>query len=205
MKKLRLGIFATALALLTFSTACFGDTFTHRQRGEVVHGYAVGQAEGVEVVVHTEEKGVVRLNLAEWEAAADRLGRNNKVIILTIDNEMMFEIETEALERALGAAVEQGPLFILLEIDTPGGRTDLVRRICGAIADTGGCEVVAFVNGGPYGGAISAGAAAALSRRGGDVGRHPVRCNWIDVLRAGPGDGPVPHWRGDGVCLCPQG
>ncbi len=163
MKKLRLPTFATALALLTFSTACFGDTFTHRQRGEVVHGYAVGQAEGVEIVVHTEEKGVVRLNLAEWEVTADRLGRNNKVIILTIDNEMMFEIETEALEQALGAVSKEGPLFILFEIDTPGGRTDLVQRICGAIADAGGCEVVAFVNGGPYGGAISAGAAAALA------------------------------------------
>jgi len=128
-----------------------------------VHGYAVGQAEGVEIVVHTEEKGVVRLNLAEWEVTADRLGRNNKVIILTIDNEMMFEIETEALEQALGAVSKEGPLFILFEIDTPGGRTDLVQRICGAIADAGGCEVVAFVNGGPYGGAISAGAAAALA------------------------------------------
>jgi membrane-bound ClpP family serine protease len=163
MKKLQRAIFATALALLTINTAGFGDTFTHRLRGEVVHGYAVGQAEGVEVVVHTEEKGVVRLNLAEWEVAADRLGRNNKVIILTIDNELMFEIETEALEQALGSAAQQGPLFILLEIDTPGGRTDLVQRICGAVADTGGCEVVGFVNGGPYGGAISAGAAAALA------------------------------------------
>lgn len=163
MKKLLLVISAAALVLLTLSAAGFGDTFTHRQRGEVLHGYVVGEPEGVEVVVHTKEKGVVRLNLVEWEVAADRLGRNNKVIILTIDNEIMLEIETEAMEKALAEAAEEGPLFILLEMDTPGGRTDLVQRICGAIAGTGSCEVVGFVNGGPYGGAISAGAAAALA------------------------------------------
>jgi membrane-bound ClpP family serine protease len=163
MKKLWWLIFGISFAWLAFCAACFGDTFTHRQRGEVVHGYAIGETDGVEIIVQTEEKGVVRLNLAEWEATADRLGRNNKVIILAIDNEMMLEIETQALEQAIGVASKEGPLFILLEIDTPGGRTDLVQRICGAIASTGGCEVVAFVNGGPYGGAISAGAAAALA------------------------------------------
>ncbi|UCF44125.1 MAG: hypothetical protein JSV99_04170 [Planctomycetota bacterium] len=163
MKKLSLLTLTVSLALLSLSRVCFGDTFKQRAGADVLHGYAVGQAEGIKTIVHTQERGVLELNLAEWEVIADRLGRNDKVIILTIDNEMMFDIETEAMERALGEAARQGPLFILLEVDTPGGRTDLVQRICGAIGDTGGCEVVGFVNGGSYGGAISAGAAAALA------------------------------------------
>ncbi|UCC23283.1 MAG: hypothetical protein JSW23_04310 [Planctomycetota bacterium] len=163
MRKLLLLASMASLALLSPGGACFGDTFRHRQRDEVLHGYAVGEADGVETMVHTAEKGVLKLNLAEWEVVADRLGRNNKVIILTIDDDMMFEIETQALEEAVGAAAREGPLFILLEIDTPGGRTDLVQRMCGAIVGTGTCEVFAFVKGGPNGGAISAGAAVALA------------------------------------------
>lgn len=163
MKKLLLLVLMMPLALLNPGGACFGDTFRHRQRDEVLHGYAVGEADGVETMVHTAEKGVLKLNLAEWEVAADRLGRNNKVIILTIDDAMVLGIETEALESAIVATVREGPLFILLEIDTPGGRTDLVQRMCGAIVGTGSCEVIAFIKGGPNGGAISAGAAVALA------------------------------------------
>jgi hypothetical protein len=163
MKKLLLLALTVSLAWLSVGRVCLGDTFRHRQRDEVLHGYAVGEAEGIRTIVRTEEKGVSELNLAEWEVSADRLGRNNKVIILTIDNEMIFEIETQAAEQAIEAAAKEGPLFILLEIDTPGGRTDLVQRICGTIVGTGSCEVVAFVKGGPNGGAISAGAAVALA------------------------------------------
>jgi membrane-bound ClpP family serine protease len=163
MKKLLLLASMVSLAWLSLGPACLGDTLRHRQRDEVLHGYAVGEAEGIRIIVHTEEKGVLELNLAEWEVSADRLGRNNKVIILTIDGEMIFEIETQAAEQAIEAAAKEGPLFILLEMDTPGGRTDLVQRICGRIIGTGSCEVVAFVKGGPNGGAISAGAAVALA------------------------------------------
>jgi membrane-bound ClpP family serine protease len=51
----------------------------------------------------------------------------------------------------------------LFEIDTPGGRGDLTRRICGAITQIMNCPTVAFVKGGKYGGALSAGAAVALA------------------------------------------
>jgi hypothetical protein len=51
----------------------------------------------------------------------------------------------------------------LLEIDTPGGRGDLAQRICGAITQLKDCPVVAFIKGGRYGGALSAGAAVALA------------------------------------------
>jgi membrane-bound ClpP family serine protease len=51
----------------------------------------------------------------------------------------------------------------LVEIDTPGGRVDYAMRMCTAITRTDKCKVVAFIKGGQYGGAISAGSAVALS------------------------------------------
>lgn len=149
--------------LLAFSLACFADTFTHRQSGEVLHGYISGQSEDSEAIANTKEKGQVRLDMAQWQIVTDRLGRGNKVIVLTIEDEIGFEIETRALEREVARLSDEGPLFILFEMDTPGGRGDLTQRICGAITQLKNCPTVAFVNGGRYGGALSAGAAVALA------------------------------------------
>jgi hypothetical protein len=162
-KKSQVKILAAFLVPLAFSLACFADTFTHRQTGEVLHGYIAGQTKDGKAIVVTKEKGQVELNLAQWQIVTDRQGRNNKIIILTIDDEIMFEIETQALEGEVAKLSSEGPLFILFEIDTPGGRGDLTRRICGAITQLNNCPTVAFVKGGKYGGAISAGAAVALA------------------------------------------
>ena len=162
-KKSQVKILAAFLVLLAFSLACFADTFTHRQTGEVLHGYIAGQAEDGETIASTKEKGQVWLDLAQWQIVTDRLGRNNKVIVLTIEDEIGLEIETQALEREVAKLSNEGPLFILFEIDTPGGRGDLTQRICGAITQLEGCPTVAFVKGGKYGGALSAGAAVALA------------------------------------------
>lgn len=163
MKKLQAKILAASLALSAFSLTCFADTFTNHQTGEVLHGYLAGQAENGETIVSTKEKDQVKLDLAQWQVVTDRLGRNNKVIILTIDDEIEYEIETQALEQEVAKLPSEGPLFILFEIDTPGGRGDLTQRICGAITQIKGCPTVAFVKGGKYGGALSAGAAVALA------------------------------------------
>jgi hypothetical protein len=53
----------------------------------------LGEAEETKTVVHTEEKGVFELNPAEREVRADRLGGNNKVIVLIIGDNLVFEIE----------------------------------------------------------------------------------------------------------------
>lgn len=151
------------LVLCFFCLSCFSDTFTHRERGEVLHGYATSRTDGGKTVVHTEEKGEIKLNLIEWQVIADRLGRNNKVVVLTLDEEIAFEIETSAMEQAIAKVSDEGPLFILLEIDTPGGRDDLTYRICGALLQSWSCPVVAFIKGGRYGGALSAGVAVALA------------------------------------------
>ena len=163
MKRLHATFFAVLLVLFAFGRACPADTFVHRQTDEVLHGYTTSQVEDGKTTVHTRQKGKIELNLAEWKVTPDRSGRNSEVIILPVNGNIMLQIETEALMDAIDKAVNSGPLFILLEIDTPGGRIDYTRRICGAIAQTGACQVVAFVRGGQYGGAISAGAAVAFA------------------------------------------
>jgi len=155
--------FLASITALVCISACFADTFMHRRTGEVLHGYATSRTQDGNTIVHTQEKGPTGLNLVEWQIATDSRGRNHKVIVFNLDDEIALEIETVAFERALVTAADEGPLFILLEINTPGGRKDLTNRLCGAIMGTRNCPVIAFVKTGTYGGAISAGAAVALA------------------------------------------
>ncbi len=139
------------------------DTFTNRSTGQVLHGYAVSAGRDGKTLVQTVEKGPVELNLAAWSVVYDRHGRKNTVVVLPIDGAISTEIQTDALIEALRRACRQGPLLVLIEIDTPGGRVDYTRRMCGAIAETRACRVFALITNGRYGGAISAGAAVALA------------------------------------------
>jgi membrane-bound ClpP family serine protease len=163
MRLPRAAILTASFAVVAFASVCLSDTFVHRRTRERLHGYATRQTEDGNTVMHTREKGRTGLNLTEWDITADRLGRNNKVVVLTLDGKIMLQMGTEALVEAIAEASDRGPLFILLEIDTPGGRTDYTRQICGAITRGSNCPVVAFVKGGKYGGAISAGAAVAFA------------------------------------------
>ncbi|MFA5554757.1 MAG: hypothetical protein WCZ89_02380 [Phycisphaerae bacterium] len=152
----------TALVFLSAGLA-WADTFTEMQTKEVLHGYATGEYENGRAVVMTAQKGRVTLNLAQWQVSRDRKGRNNKVFVFSIDGGIMYEIETAAFEQALKQAASQGPLFILIEIDTPGGRIDLARRICAAISDISNCQIIGYVKSGENGGALSAGAAVSFA------------------------------------------
>ena len=162
-RRLRAGILAVLLPVFVLSATCRADTFTNRQSGEVLHGFATLLVKDNKAVVRTQEKGLIELNLVEWSVVPDKIGRNNKVVVLTLEGPIMYEIETAAFERAIEQAVHEGPLFILLQIDTPGGRTDYAQRICSAISNTAHCPVIGYVKGGQFGGAISAGVAIALA------------------------------------------
>jgi len=156
-------VITVLVLLLVAGRICPADTFTNIKTGEILHGYATTQTVDNLTVVQAAGKDKVNLNLADWIVTADRNGRNNTVIVLSLDRMIMYEIETAVLEEALAAAVDTGPLFILLEIDTPGGRVDLAQRIAAAINKTKHCQVISYVKGGENGGAISAGVAVALA------------------------------------------
>jgi len=161
MEKFRRIALLICVAVFSADSVCVADTFTNRKSGEVLHGYATSKTQNGKKAVHTQFKGVVDINPADWRITADRLGRNNKVIVLTINSDIMRAIETDALIEAITKASDQGPLLILIEMDTPGGRTDYARRICTTIANS--CTVVAFIKAGKYGGAMSAGTAIAFA------------------------------------------
>ena len=182
MKKLETAFTLALASIILFAGVCLADTFTNRQTSEILHGYITSRSPGsaqsarrdssspkaaeaddAPISVFTQEKGLLKLNLKEWEIKRDNLGRNNKVIVVPVDDAIMYEIETEAFEKAIAESSQEGPLLILVEIDTPGGRVDLAQRMCTAITKGADCNVIAFVKGGKYGGAISAGAAVALS------------------------------------------
>jgi membrane-bound ClpP family serine protease len=139
------------------------DTFVNSQTGQTYHGYATGNENAGLSDVNTVEQGIVKLNLSQFKKTRDRAGRNNTVAVLTIPQEIVLGMETNAFEKAVKEAASKGPLFILLEIDSPGGRVDLTKRMCSAIIETSNCDIYAYVKGGDSGGAYSAAAAISLA------------------------------------------
>lgn len=149
--------------LLLLSLSVFADTFKHKSKDTVYHGYATGQMnDGINVVM-TQEKGQITINLAEYEVEPDSTGRNPFISLLSISGQIALEYETKVFEESIVEEVAKGPLLILIEIDTPGGRVDLAEQICAAINEINYCQTVAFIKGGENGGAFSAGAAVSLA------------------------------------------
>jgi membrane-bound ClpP family serine protease len=152
------------ITCLLITVYCAADTFTNRKTGEVIQGYATQEKRGSETLVRFGDKQATQyLNLIDYDIKWDTSGRRNQIIILPIKDSIELECETKAFEKVLKNASNQGPLLILIEIDTPGGRGDLMRRICDTIISADNCRTAAFVSGGEYGGAYSAGAIIAIA------------------------------------------
>jgi hypothetical protein len=140
------------------------DTFIHlTDKNIVFRGYVIEADENGLANVQTQEAGVQTLRLSDFKILSNQEGRNRIVPVLTIRDEIAYEIETAAFEAALQKEARQGPLFILIEIDTPGGRVDLTQRLCAAISELRYCPTVAFIKGEKNLGAYSAGTAVALA------------------------------------------
>lgn len=152
------------IACLLITVPCTADTFTNRKTNEVFQGYATQKKRGSKTLVRIGDKQAPEyLDLVDYDIEWNPSGRRNQIIILPIKNEIKLECETKAFENAIKKSSNQGPLLILIEIDTLGGRKELMGRICDAIITADNCRIVAFVSGGKYGGAYSAGAIIALA------------------------------------------
>ncbi len=163
-KNLRMQVIKfVSISLFVVGSTSLADTFTNPQTDEILHGYATSKTENGKTLVQTKQKGLTPLNLNQWKVTPDSIGRNNEVVVFSLDNQISLELEAKAFADALNKAADNGPLFALLEIDTPGGRIDLAQKICATITETTNCKVITFVTGGKYGGAISAGAAVAFA------------------------------------------
>ena len=160
----RHAMWAFVFIALLFSTVSLADTFKNTKTDDVLHGYLTSKVVSGKTEAVTQEKGIVMINTMKWELTADRKGRNNKVIVIVYEGPMVRQIETDALKKALVESADAGPLFILLELDTPGGRTDFARDVASAIHTVRKkCPVITYVKSEKQGGAISAGVAVALS------------------------------------------
>jgi membrane-bound ClpP family serine protease len=151
-----------ALLILTVGMTR-ADTFSPKSGGSPLHGYMTSKTEGSQTVVVTQEKGSVSLNLSDYKIQPDTQGRQPNIALVSILNEIDLEMETAAFEKGLVEEADRGPLFILIEIDTPGGRVDLVKRICSTLSTIKYCPTVAYIRGGQHGGAYSGGAVLAMA------------------------------------------
>jgi ATP-dependent protease ClpP protease subunit len=140
----------------------FADTIVNNKTGETYHGYLTGAESGGIFDANTTEKGIIKINLSEFTVTRDTKGRNNSFALIEV-SDIMAGMETTAFEALLKKTVAAGPLFILLEIDSPGGRVDLCKRMCAAVKDCKYCDVYAYIDGGKNGGAYSAAAVLSMA------------------------------------------
>lgn len=151
------------LLIMAFQTFSLADTFTHKTKDIIYHGYTTQTLiEGKNVII-TQEKGTIEINSAEYNIEYNIVGRNNFVSLLSIIDEIISDYETQAFEEAIVEEADKGSLFILIEIDTPGGSVELCKRLCAAITSLHFCPTSVYIKGGKNGGAFSAGAAVSLA------------------------------------------
>ncbi len=154
---------AVLILVMSVSANCFADTFVDQQSGETFNGYILQKKNAGKTQVAIENKSPQYLDLSRYQITRNALGRKNKVYTFSITNPIDLECEVDAFEKSLVLAANQGPLLILINIDAPGGKPDLVRRICAAIIQADNCETAAFINGGKFGGVFSTAAIVALA------------------------------------------
>jgi len=152
--------------LLLWAGLCRADTFTHLKTGETFDGYATNIRKGQRTLVRVSAGKANRpryVDLGDYDVQWNFQGRKEQLVVLPVTETIAVSGEVEAFEREIDLAANRGPLLIIVEIDVPGGRAGLARRMCNAITATGNCRTVAFISGGENGGAYSAGALIALA------------------------------------------
>jgi hypothetical protein len=153
------------LFAILFWFACGGqaDTFINRKTGEQFDGYATKIVSGTKMAVRsTTREGIRYIEPSEYDVNYSPTGRRRQIFVIELNEPLLLECETEAFEKAVKTSENQGFLAIVVKIDTLGGRVDLMKRYCAAIASVGLTPVISVVCGGKNGGAYSAGAIVAI-------------------------------------------
>lgn len=140
----------------------FGDTFKNTKSGESFVGYPTDTVVGEKTKVMTPD-GEKLVNLTEYDVTYDYNGRNAMIPVLSIPDAIMLQMETDAFIEAMKEEANKGPYFVLIEIDSPGGRVDYTKLLCDALINLKHCKTVAYITGGSTGGAYSAAAIVSLA------------------------------------------
>jgi membrane-bound ClpP family serine protease len=142
------------------------DTFKHRSSGEEFDGFATQKSMRGKTRVYSEQKkGFETIDLTDYEITYNHKGRRNNAVVIPITQQQVLLSQAVSLKLAtiIAEASNKGPLFIVIQIDSPGGRGEYMKNICTAITQTTNCPVIAWVNGERFGGAYSAAAGVAAS------------------------------------------
>lgn len=142
------------------------DTFRNRETGEEFYGFRTQkQGQGKVIVYHTEEKKMIPIEESKYEITLDSLGRRNSIIRIQIvhPDVLLSKVVSERIAQSIIEASNSGPQFIVIEIDSPGGRGEYMRIIASAIEQTTNAPVVAYIPGGVHAGAYSSAAVIAMA------------------------------------------
>lgn len=157
-----LGILALALVAQTG----FTDTFVHKDTGATFNGFVTQSTVAGETrVYNSEEKKFIPIDLGDYEITMNAEGRRQNVILVPITQPeaLMSQNVAQQIAEAIVDASNAGPLAILVQIDSPGGRGEYMKIISSAIAGTNNVPIAAFISGGTYGGAYSSAAVVAIA------------------------------------------
>lgn len=154
------------LLLCVFVGASLGDTFKHKETGEIFNGFVTQKSTaGMTRVYNSTQKKFVPVNLNEYEVTLNAEGRRQNVVLVPIlqAEVLMSQTVAEQVAQTIVDASNAGPLAVIIQIDSPGGRGEYMRTIAAAITQANHCPMIAYISGGTYGGAFNAAAIVALS------------------------------------------
>jgi len=92
-----------------------------------------------------------------------KANRPKLVCFAQISGPIESDLMVTAVRRSCAEAVRRKAHTVVFEIDTPGGRLDLMLEIASLIERLAPIPTIAYVSGGPSGGAYSAGAVLAIA------------------------------------------
>ncbi|MHC4881416.1 MAG: NfeD family protein [Planctomycetota bacterium] len=147
-------------------SAVTADTFKHKESGESFSGFVTQKTAGNQTLVYNDDESkMMPVVLSDYEIVYNVKGRRGGVSLLELTSPEIF-LSDAVSKKAAAAIIEtsnKGPIAIIVEIDSPGGRGDYMKTVTDAILQTKNCPVVSYISGGASGGAYSVAAIVALS------------------------------------------
>ena len=165
MNKIVYPLIAVLLFIVSVANA---DIFTHRQTGETFYGYSTQRTMDTRMRIYEQidDKFDAKIiDTADYDVKYDPKGRRDTVVVIPINQKeaLISKAVADTLAQTIQQAADHGPLSIIIEIDSPGGRGDYMSIVTKAITDTTNCPVAAYITGDTFGGAYSTAAAIALA------------------------------------------
>jgi membrane-bound ClpP family serine protease len=159
-------VLSLAAMVLAAGLSARADTFNNNQTAELLYGFRTLKTTADKTLVYNEnEKKLSPIKLDDYEVTLDNNGRRNSVVLVSITDAeaLLSQTVTKTICDAITKAANSGPRFVLVKIDCPGGRGEYMKEICSTLTKIDICPTVAYISGGPFGGAHSAAAAIALA------------------------------------------